>query len=94
MNISATIQSDFHHVITIRNAILVYNLYSMSLAVYVILIKKLTGKRLYSCFNLSSNGILSDSVHIRSIISISLKIAIEAPISFYTNMATVFCFSS
>ena len=30
-----------------------------------------TGKRLYSCFNLCSNGILSDSTYIRSIISIS-----------------------
>ena len=35
-------------------------------------LKKTTGKRLYSCFNLCSNGILSDSTHIRSIISISL----------------------
>ena len=41
----------------------------MLLAVYTISIKKSTGKRLYSCFNLCSNGILSDSTHIRSIIS-------------------------
>ena len=35
----------------------------MLLAVYAISIKKPTGKRLYSCFNLCSNGILSDSTH-------------------------------
>ena len=35
-------------------------------------LKKPIGKRLYSSFNLCSNGILSDSTHIRSIISISL----------------------
>ena len=40
----------------------------MLLAVYLISIKKPTGKHLYNCFNLCSDGILSDSTHIRSII--------------------------
>ena len=53
-------------------AILVYNLYSTSLAVYTIAIETPTGKRLYSCFILCSSCFLSDSTHIRSIISISL----------------------
>ena len=44
----------------------------MLLAVYAISIKKPKGKRLYSSFHLRSNGILSDSTHIRSIMSISL----------------------
>ena len=45
----------------------------MLFAVYVISIKKNnTGKHLYSCINLCSNCILSNSTHIRSIISISL----------------------
>ena len=38
----------------------------MLLAVYTTSIKKPTGKRFYSCFNLCSNGILSDSTHIRN----------------------------
>ena len=42
------------------------------ITVYAISIKKPIGRRLYSCFNLCINGILSDSTHIRSIISISL----------------------
>ena len=50
-----------------------YNLYSTSLAVYTIAIKTSTGKRLYSGFNLCSSGLLSDSTHIRSIISISFR---------------------
>ena len=60
-------------------AILVYNLYGMLLAIYAISIKKKTQVSVYicfnifyRCFNLCSNGILSDSTHIRSIISISL----------------------
>ena len=56
----------FHHVITIpytRNKLPSW-LYGMLLAVYAILIKTPTGKHLYSCFNLFSNGILSDSTHI------------------------------
>ena len=51
-----------HDTILYRNevAILEYNLCSMSLAVYAIsIIKKNTGKHLYSCFNLCSSGILS-----------------------------------
>ena len=55
-------------------AILVYNLYSMPLAVFAIVIKKPTGKRLYDCFNLRSSGILFDSTHIKSIVSISLPL--------------------
>ena len=63
---SRAFSSRYHNSVT---AILVYKLYSMLLTVCVISIENTTGKCLYSCFNLCSNGILSDS---RSIISISL----------------------
>ena len=66
----------FNHVIKLYileiNHHLGVQLVQYVIVVYAILIKKPTGKHLYSCFNLCSNGILSDSTHIRSIISISL----------------------
>ena len=71
-----------------------YNLYSILLAVYAISIKNPTGKHLHSFFNLCSDGISSDSTHIRNIVTHFVKIAIEAPISLYTNMAAVFRFPS